>query len=88
MHHYTFALMCLPMVWFPHWWPVMLNGFANGVLVEGAARWGYDPVWIKIDQPEEAQKLLITKPLLSQKIVDKKNKYDGDGPGDFRKKGL
>ena len=20
-------------------------GFANGVMIEGASRWGYDPIW-------------------------------------------
>ena len=24
---------------------VCLHGIANGVMIEGASRWGYDPVW-------------------------------------------
>ena len=25
----------------------ILHGWANGVMIEGGARWGYDPIWEK-----------------------------------------
>ena len=61
-HHYTGSLLALPLLWYPHPNVVYHCGFANGVLVEGAARWGYDPWWI----PRKAtiatqEKLSLTK---------------------------
>ena len=45
-HHYTAALLGLPLMWIPHGYTIFWSGFSNGVLVEGTARWGYDPWWI------------------------------------------
>ena len=45
-HHYTGSMMALPLLWFPHPWTTFNLGFANGVMIEGVARWGYDAHWI------------------------------------------
>ena len=46
-HHYTGAMMALPLLWFPHGYLVFNMGFAAGCLVEGTTRWGYDAWWIR-----------------------------------------
>ena len=53
LHHYFVAMMVIPMCWFPH--PVMIwfSAWYSGVLDEGAARWGYDPVWSRKNQSDE-----------------------------------
>lgn len=50
LHHYSGAMMGLPIVSYPHWWIIMICGWTNGVMIEGAARWGYDPHWFPIDK--------------------------------------
>ena len=45
-HHYTGAILGMPLIWTPHPYLAFMTGFASGVLVEGTARWGYDPWWV------------------------------------------
>lgn len=45
-HHYFLGMMLLPLLWIPHPYTIWNIGFASGVMVEGAARWGYDSVWV------------------------------------------
>lgn len=45
-HHYFAAMIALPLLWIPHPYTIWNTGFSAGVMVEGAARWGYDLVWI------------------------------------------
>jgi len=47
-HHYVFAVYAIPCLWFPHWYIIFNAGFSSGVIVEGLARWGADPLWIRI----------------------------------------
>lgn len=30
-----------------------MQGFCNGMMVEGGGRWGYDDIWIKLKKDEE-----------------------------------
>ena len=53
-HHYLAGMYAIPLLWFPHPLPTWLCGWASGVLVEGAARWGYDPLWIR-NTPSESK---------------------------------
>ena len=43
-------MIAIPILAFPDMWISILNGWATGVMIEGAARWGYDPVWIPIQK--------------------------------------
>ena len=44
-HHYTIAMCIVPLLGISGPFFSILAGFNNGVMVEGAARWGYDPIW-------------------------------------------
>ena len=65
IHHYTAGIVFLVLTWFPDFWVAFNAGFSYGMIIEGAARWGYDPTWIPIkrrkrgdeaDGPPEAKK--------------------------------
>jgi hypothetical protein len=45
LHHYFLALILMPFVRFAHPVCTVTQGFLAGVYVEGASRWGMDPVW-------------------------------------------
>lgn len=48
VHHYTWAGMCLVLVGAAQTpYVSVLCGWFNGVMIEGGARWGYDPIWNK-----------------------------------------
>ena len=54
LHHYTWAMCCILILGVQQPFISFLCGWANGVMVEGAARWGYDPIWKrKEDQVKE-----------------------------------
>ena len=55
VHHYTGAMMGLPIIGYPQSWLIVLCGWCNGVMVEGGARWGYDPHWFPIKNPQQQQ---------------------------------
>ncbi len=46
IHHYFLALCLLPFVRFQHPACLVAHAIPTGVYVEGASRWGLDPVWI------------------------------------------
>ena len=44
-HHYTAAMLAIPILGIPHGLIALYSGWSSGVMVEGAARWGYDTHW-------------------------------------------
>lgn len=47
MHHYTVGMIILLTVGYQSIPAAILSGFSNGMMIEGGARWGYDPVWVR-----------------------------------------
>jgi len=47
MHHYFIFGTLIPLAAFSHPVSVVALGLVAGIYTEGAARWGYDPLWIK-----------------------------------------
>ena len=48
LHHYTFGLIVLCYCGYQSRWIATLAAFFTGIMVEGACRWGFDPIWIPI----------------------------------------
>ena len=55
VHHYTWAMMCLPLLSLQAGFATFLCGWINGVMIEGGARWGYDPIWIRKKPRRESE---------------------------------
>ena len=45
VHHYTVAMIVLSITGYQHVFVTVIHGLFNGIMIEGASRWGYDPVW-------------------------------------------
>ncbi len=45
IHHYTVGMLFVVLLGYQSLVVTILHGFVNGVMIEGASRWGYDPVW-------------------------------------------
>jgi hypothetical protein len=48
IHHYFWAALLVPFARFPNTISTLCCGICCGICVEGASRWGLDPVWILI----------------------------------------
>ena len=46
IHHYFWAALLIPFVRFPTTISTLCCGICCGICVEGASRWGLDPVWV------------------------------------------
>jgi hypothetical protein len=51
LHHYTCGMLGLLLLGYQNWLFALVHGFANGVMVEGGSRWGYDPIWYRTQKP-------------------------------------
>lgn len=45
VHHYSLAALCMVYCGWPNTAVGVMHGLANGVMIEGVARWGYAPIW-------------------------------------------
>ena len=50
IHHVNIGMFCTVMLGYQNVIVTLLHGIANGVMIEGGARWGYDPIWEKKDK--------------------------------------
>jgi hypothetical protein len=57
VHHYSIGMLAVAMLAHQSDKVTVLHGLANGVMIEGASRWGYDPIW-----PQSSKSLLIYIP--------------------------
>ena len=55
LHHYTISMTLVVFLGIQRPIFSFLCGLNNGVMVEGGARWGYDPIWIKRPPPCEVE---------------------------------
>jgi hypothetical protein len=53
VHHYTVGMVIIALIGYQSVIAGLIQGFCNGMMIEGGGRWGYDDIWIK-KQPEEA----------------------------------
>jgi len=47
LHHYTCGMLGLLLLGYQNWLFALMHGFANGAMIEGGSRWGYDPIWYR-----------------------------------------
>ena len=47
VHHTNIGMWAATMLGYQHPVITILHGLMNGVMIEGGARWGYDPIWEK-----------------------------------------
>ena len=45
VHHTNIGMFFALMLGYQNVLVSILHGIANGVMIEGGARWGYDPIW-------------------------------------------
>jgi hypothetical protein len=45
LHHYALAMVGVSLIGYQNTRFTMLQAVLNGTMIEGAARWGYDPLW-------------------------------------------
>ena len=45
VHHYCWSGLFLCMMGHPSTIVTVLHGVFNGIMIEGASRWGFDPIW-------------------------------------------
>lgn len=53
LHHYTWAMCMIALLGVQNPFMAILIGWCNGVMIEGGARWGYDPIWKR--HPDQCQ---------------------------------
>jgi hypothetical protein len=46
LHHWTIGLMGMTYLSYPHWMFAILHGLCCGLMIDGGARWGFDPIWV------------------------------------------
>lgn len=47
MHHYTIGMVFIALIGYQSVVAALIQGFCNGMMIEGGCRWGYDPIWNK-----------------------------------------
>ena len=52
IHHYVIAMALLSILCYQSVFLSAIQGITQGVMLEGGARWGYDPIWIKPKPPK------------------------------------
>lgn len=45
IHHYVVAMIVLSFTCYQQIFITIVQGVFNGIMIEGASRWGYDPIW-------------------------------------------
>ena len=82
LHHYTLMMIILSLLSYQDAFTTLLSGYFNGVMIEGAANYGYDPIFERGDEAvasvsnseiraeqEKARSRLITIGLLLRDYV-------------------
>lgn len=46
-HHYTLGMVVMVLTCYQNGFVTVVHAVFNGLMISGAARWGYDPIWIK-----------------------------------------
>lgn len=72
IHHYFWSAIIVTFLCYQSVFITFVAGFFNGVNLEGGANWGYDPIWLPLD---EGQKLMTSKPRkeIEEDLMDKDN---------------
>ncbi len=47
VHHYTCGMVLIVLCGYQSIPASLFHGFCNGMMIEGGARWGYDPIWVR-----------------------------------------
>ena len=47
IHHYTIGLILILLLGYQSVAAAVIQGYCNGMMIEGGSRWGYDPIWIR-----------------------------------------
>jgi hypothetical protein len=47
-HHYVLGMFVMTFSCYQNAFVTVLHGIFNGIMIEGASRWGYDPIWEKV----------------------------------------
>ena len=45
LHHYVICMIFITLIGYQSVWLTIVHGIANGIMIEGSARWGLDPIW-------------------------------------------
>ena len=53
VHHYTIGMVLVVLIGYQSIPAALMMGFCNGMMIEGGSRWGYDPIWIKNEPPQD-----------------------------------
>lgn len=55
VHHYTAGMFLVVLIGYQSIPAGIVHAFANGMMIEGGGRWGYDDIWCrnKVEDPEE-----------------------------------
>ena len=56
IHHYTIMMILLSYTCYQDVFTTFISGFFNGIMIEGASFWGYDPIFIKADPKENDER--------------------------------
>ena len=61
IHHYTLMMIILSFVCYQDAFTTLLSGILNGVMIEGASMYGYDPIFIHFHPCENDRRSIIKK---------------------------
>jgi len=50
-HHYLIGMCIILCLGYQGPVVAMFHGYANGIMIEGGSRWGYDPIWYERQKP-------------------------------------
>jgi len=53
VHHYTIGMILVVLIGYQSIPAALMMGFCNGMMIEGGCRWGYDPIWIRNEPPQD-----------------------------------
>ena len=67
IHHYTLGQIASMIICYQNPFVTVIHAIFTGVMIEGASRWGYDPIWVPKGEMSERTKSIVNK-LESKKI--------------------
>lgn len=62
VHHYTVGMVIIALIGYQSIPAAIIQGFCNGMMIEGGCRWGYDPIWNKRKPSEQQAQELPDRP--------------------------
>jgi len=54
IHHYFLGMIVMTFSCYQSNFVTLLHAIFNGISIEGASRWGYDPIWDKDEEPAQS----------------------------------